>query len=984
MRQSKIGSPTTRSAPRRRTSSLVALFGATILVVSLLVVYRFFSTNLMPMVDVTRRPVVKAPPVTWTTANLPTTLPQATFMSGPRHPGQISIVVPLRSAVLGGGQLEVLATAVGRGITAASNESHRVREILFVAATQAVLKNFTRSVEGLFEIGEASGNRGPKVYVFTPRLNKQGTPKETIPPSGTAKSKKDSISYSQLMAEGAYRADGQYILFLGPTHIPTKGSTGLHAFAEELLQVMLKDRSIGVVSCTAIDNKGLIVDNGQEISYGRGHLQRQATFMEKMLNGFTFRDNRAQVVHDVPYVSPYCLLTDFDGLQPAPSPAPQLFQVPPSVIDMAYLSVNGASMADAKGVDGVGPVIAGDVRAAAAFAAHLARLVESAMGDITMKEVSEGSSRLRDLVRQSYRELMSAEKRVEDSGQRGKSKALPPVVGLEMQKLELQLSGETAGKRLTILLPHLKEANTLLAEAMSMDRLDISSREVEDSTGWEIAMAAKAQKRRVVAAPVTTQVVLTSLPPTLIQQIRKDLNSVSMVSPAVELVGHRMRRLYPEFAMNHRTHAPNINSDGDPRSGNIRVLWDTFCCHCCGFVNEIVHLVVPLPKIYDVQLIQEPDCFCPGYPDAVASTIDRLHVVEEAWVGEKLSNSEILVWISHRDPGAFPSIAGLRRKPDYIIGRSMYEFTKMPPKHIEGANSHCDEIWVPAEWVRQMFISNGIRSEKLVIIPEAVDTHFFDPSIATPMALPPQEGAFRYYCNHPYHQNQTNNYKFFTNFKWEARKGWDILFDAYFSTFSKNDPVSLYILTHIWFPGGPETYGDKHNTTFLMKTVEDFAREKFGPLEEQPHFCFLCKDLEETQMVSLYAAADAFVMPTRGEGWGLPTIQAMAMGLPTISTNWGGQMEFMTQETSFMIELDGVEEIPMDSDYHWALGKKWGTPSTNQTALYMKTVFEDPEYGRAVGRRARKRIVDNFSEEAVAQVIDRRLRSVRNIVLSRR
>jgi glycosyltransferase involved in cell wall biosynthesis len=38
----------------------------------------------------------------------------------------------------------------------------------------------------------------------------------------------------------------------------------------------------------------------------------------------------------------------------------------------------------------------------------------------------------------------------------------------------------------------------------------------------------------------------------------------------------------------------------------------------------------------------------------------------------------------------------------------------------------------------------------------------------------------------------------------------------------------------------------------------------------------------------LYTGADAFVLPSRGEGWGRPHIEAMAMGLPTIATNWSG------------------------------------------------------------------------------------------------
>ena len=44
-------------------------------------------------------------------------------------------------------------------------------------------------------------------------------------------------------------------------------------------------------------------------------------------------------------------------------------------------------------------------------------------------------------------------------------------------------------------------------------------------------------------------------------------------------------------------------------------------------------------------------------------------------------------------------------------------------------------------------------------------------------------------------------------------------------------------------------------------------------------------------MPAMYANADAFVLPTYGEGWGLPTMEAMSMALPVISTDWGGSTE---------------------------------------------------------------------------------------------
>ena len=42
--------------------------------------------------------------------------------------------------------------------------------------------------------------------------------------------------------------------------------------------------------------------------------------------------------------------------------------------------------------------------------------------------------------------------------------------------------------------------------------------------------------------------------------------------------------------------------------------------------------------------------------------------------------------------------------------------------------------------------------------------------------------------------------------------------------------------------------------------------------------------LTRQQMRHLYAQSDAFILPTRGEGYGLPVAEAMAMRLPVIVT----------------------------------------------------------------------------------------------------
>ena len=295
----------------------------------------------------------------------------------------------------------------------------------------------------------------------------------------------------------------------------------------------------------------------------------------------------------------------------------------------------------------------------------------------------------------------------------------------------------------------------------------------------------------------------------------------------------------------------------------------------------------------------------------------------------------------------------------------MYEFTRIPRSWVEDA-SLVNEIWVPGKWMRDVFASCGVPVSKMIVIREGVDVLRFDPTIRGRIELPFSAARnWERACNGP---GSAANFNFVSNFKWEPRKGWDILFDAYFHEFTADDDVSLYVLTTAFRSG--DTVSD------FYRSVEAIGTRLAG--ERLPHFCIVTERLSENDLGDLYNSADAFVLPTRGEGWGLPTIQAMALGKPTISTAWGGQMEFMTQETSFLIELDGLEEIPTDSVYGYDIGKKWATPSVRHTAELMRYVTREREHAAAVGRRARAHIVAHFSEEAVAQLADRRLHEIRS------
>ena len=80
----------------------------------------------------------------------------------------------------------------------------------------------------------------------------------------------------------------------------------------------------------------------------------------------------------------------------------------------------------------------------------------------------------------------------------------------------------------------------------------------------------------------------------------------------------------------------------------------------------------------------------------------------------------------------------------------------------------------------------------------------------------------------------------------------------------------------------------------MLEAIKDFARQE-GLLDESkwvlPTVEWIREDLSREGMRDLLCDVDALVLPTRGEGWGLPVTEAMAMGLPVVVTNASGPTE---------------------------------------------------------------------------------------------
>ena len=253
------------------------------------------------------------------------------------------------------------------------------------------------------------------------------------------------------------------------------------------------------------------------------------------------------------------------------------------------------------------------------------------------------------------------------------------------------------------------------------------------------------------------------------------------------------------------------------------------------------------------------------------------------------------------------------------IVRTMFETTGIPSHWVQPL-SQMDEVWVPSSFNIETFSACGIPRHKLRLIPGGVDCNIFHPG-APPLDL-----------------GEKKSFTFLSNFVFTDRKGWDLLLTAYFTEFKPDDDVALLV----------KTYGDEAS---IRERIGLFIQQHFAR-QRLPQYSVTVARLHNSMLPGLYTASNAFVLPSRGEAWGLPYIEAMACGLPTIGTKWGGNLEYMKDENSYLIESEGLEDVPPHIDTPVLIGHQWTKPSVDHLRQLMRHVFEHrQEAGQRDSRR---------------------------------
>ena len=205
-----------------------------------------------------------------------------------------------------------------------------------------------------------------------------------------------------------------------------------------------------------------------------------------------------------------------------------------------------------------------------------------------------------------------------------------------------------------------------------------------------------------------------------------------------------------------------------------------------------------------------------------------------------------------------------------------WESTSLPLEWNE-CLKHVDFILPSSEAVRDIFIQNGWDQKKLVTLPLGVDWEQF--SAAAPMEI-----------------SGLNKFRFLNISIPHYRKNIDLIFDAYYSSFSANDDVSLIIKSSLSHP--------KNKFECDLNEIVKLMQSKHAK-KMLPKVHLVIDKLQD--IAPLYKSADCLVSASSFEGFGLPMLEAFAANIQVIAPRASGQLDFLNDQNSFLVNVDKIK-----------------------------------------------------------------------------
>lgn len=268
------------------------------------------------------------------------------------------------------------------------------------------------------------------------------------------------------------------------------------------------------------------------------------------------------------------------------------------------------------------------------------------------------------------------------------------------------------------------------------------------------------------------------------------------------------------------------------------------------------------------------------------------------------------------------------------VGMTCVETDRLHEKSIEGAKT-VDQIIVPSTHNQRVFKQVGIQST-VVPYPLVMPPYVDERDMPNRQAM---VGVFE------------DTYCFYTICTFQERKNVMGILTAFLHAFRVNDDVALIIKV----AGEDAQKAVKQAAMFIGAVCMDMQ------IAHPPKICLMGGEWTEPMLWGLHARGDCYVSMSRGEAFGIPMLDAAAIGNQIIAVPWGGHRDFLPAENTHWVRY---RMTPVLQRYpHFNGYQLWADADVLHAAAIMRDL--------AAGRRGPKALpeLSAFSTLRVADLL---------------
>jgi glycosyltransferase involved in cell wall biosynthesis len=287
------------------------------------------------------------------------------------------------------------------------------------------------------------------------------------------------------------------------------------------------------------------------------------------------------------------------------------------------------------------------------------------------------------------------------------------------------------------------------------------------------------------------------------------------------------------------------------------------------------------------------------------------------------------------------------------------ETTRCNPAWIQAVNQ-MDEVIVPSTHIENTFRGSGFLHKKITVIPEAF-----------PDALLEESNI------------DTNTFEFETDFNLLVfgqltagdpaldRKNIYKTLQSIIETFRGKEDVGIILKSNL----GKNTILDYKALQGIITSVMDSLNHDGTPKVYLLHGTL---SNEEVRDLYYHPTVKALVTLTRGEGFGLPVLEAAACGVPVVATNWSSYKDFMKGDAfdlKVKYDLEPISPKRVDNAI-FVPGAKWAEAKLESSRENLERLYRYPAIYRRRAEDHKKFIIENYSFKTIEKTYNNHFEKV--------